>query len=189
MYVLFTQRKRVRDIGHRFITLAPNPWRRLRANIQNIEVGNETELAEHEKSIQLTNINNKVYRTLTVRTQPVKTNINLTLKEWLVMIDLLKYIDKIIYPSPTITCSSCKNEIHTAKLHNGSLRRSQLSRRETHEIKMNNKTVQNQMGLICEHCGIKKEYECHCHLVICRECSPECFCDECDSCLYYFYEK
>ena len=189
MYIVIAQTTKRCHPTKNFITLSANPWRKLRANIQHAEFGKKIELVENRKYFHLTRKNKDVYRTLTVRSQSIDTCIHLNLSEWLEIINLLKYVDKIIYPNPTISCRACKNEIQSTNLYSGRLRPSQLSQHEVNKIKLNNNSVYNQMGLICEHCGITSEYECHCHLIICQECSPECFCEQCKSCLYYFYQQ
>lgn len=57
---------------------------------------------------------------------------------------------------------------------------STLTAKQVAQLQKYNCGVQNQLGLMCLHCGSEKYDNCHCHTYDCKECEPQNFCNKCD---------
>ena len=189
LFVVLTQNPRLSERKTHFITLSPNPWRRFRSNVQKLnEVGYKVELAKETKYLEVTLYKDNIYRSFSVKSDKGVAYLNLNETEWSALVNTLPEIDKLICPGPTTPCKTCKSEMKFMKLYNGRLEKSKLTDEERKRVDDYNRTVENQLGILCDYCGTQCDFDCHCHRINCRQCSPDCFCSDCGSCLYYYYE-
>ena len=188
-FIVLTQLPRSVERKVHFLTLSPNPWRRFRSSVQLLnEVGHKVELTKEKKFVEVTMFKDNIYRSFSVKSDKGTAYINVNESEWTALLNMLPDLDKLIFPGPTTPCKTCRSEMKFIKLYSGRREKTTLSDEEMKRVESYNSTVENQLGILCDYCGIQCDFDCHCHKINCRQCSPDCFCNYCGSCLYYYYE-
>jgi hypothetical protein len=150
-------------------------------------VGVKVELTQGKKFVEVTQFKEKMYRTFSIHSMKGVAHINLNEDEWMALLNAMPEVDLQMCPGPLVPCEDCKSEMKFVKLFDGRLKPTEITNDELQSIHEHNKTVENQLGILCDYCGVQRGFDCHCHRVNCRDCSPECFCNSCGSCMYYVY--
>lgn len=171
--------------GPIYIRLHRSAWRTFRSAVPDLRTPGVKVKLNDGKNVSVSVFKGKVMTTFSVKTSSSAAHINLNEGSWLSLLGVLPEIDQEIPPGVVNPCSTCQNEVKFVKLHNGCLKESELDDDRRKEIDSYNTTVQNQLGLLCGYCGVPIGFDCHCHQVDCRQCSPDCFCNTCGKGLYY----
>ena len=193
--------------GRKWICMSTYAWNRVRDNIEKFGKRNFTLKLTDTKEINVVDFKNNRYVSFhqcTNRGGKIYASyINLNSSEWCKLmfsspaIDLLLTKESFDVPDtllpekapkirePRNNCTECKDEMIAVILKDGRMKETNLSRETYKSIQESNKTVQNQLGLVCDYCGAMIYYDCHCHKYDCRDCEPESFCKKCDGLLFY----
>ena len=184
-FVELNQRPRLAHQKPRFFTFTPNTWKKFYVKALDLNtVEDRIQLAE-KKMVTVSMYNGWLYRNFTTQLERGKAYLNLFSSVWKNLLKAIPEINRSLQDGTP--CQTCASQMKFVKLFNGRLKDSVLTPEQQEAVDKYNATVNNQLGIQCDYCGLQREWGCHCHRVDCRECSPDCFCDTCGNCLYYMY--
>ena len=182
-YVELNQKPRLIYKKAKFFSFTPNTWKKFCLEAPNLNTVRDAIILTTKKMVKVTMYQGIIYRVLSVRMAKGWSRINIYPTVWEMLIKVMEEINNTLQNDTP--CPTCADQLRFVKLFNGRLKESVLTPEQQEAVNKFNMTVQNQLGIQCDYCGLQQEWECHCHRVNCRNCSPDCFCDTCGHCMYY----